>query len=615
MKRPKYSLVEVKAPHGDVVEERRRPLSWKLITRLFSYTRAYAKQRNTLIALVLLRSLQLPLIGWGLGAVINGAVATQNYAEVVWSTVAFMLLIVFTQVTFRYRMAVAIRLGESVIHDLRTEVYRHLQSMKMAWYGRNKLGRIISRMTSDIESMRSGVQDVFFITAVQAGQMLFAGGLMLFCDWVLFVVVLGMVPGLLWINRYFTGRLGDAHRLMQESFSRVTATVAESIGGIRVTQGFVRQRVNAGIFRELIEQHSRVNMGAARMNAILIPLLDLNSQFFIGVLLLLGGWRCLTPGTGANVGDLIQFFFLSNMFFQPIQTIGNQYNAALTSMAGAERVFGLLDTKPDWADPADAVALGPVRGEVEFRNIHFSYIPGRPVLHDITFSVLPGQTLALVGHTGSGKSSIINLLAKLYLPDSGAIFVDGHDIAHIRTDSLHRQMGLVQQTNFLFTGSVLDNLRVGKPSATIDDARAAALALGCLDMIEALPRGFQTTVGERGTGLSLGERQIVCFVRAMLADPRILILDEATSSIDSLTEHRIQSALQRLLANRTSFVVAHRLSTIRAADLVLVLDHGRIVERGTHPELIALGGIYFALHAQFAKANMAATVAAAPSAN
>ncbi len=610
MKKSGYSLVEVKGRNGDTVEERRRPLSWTLITRLFSYTRAYAKQRNTLIVLVLLRSLQLPLIGWGLGAVINGAVAAQNYVDVVWSTAAFMLLILFTQVTFRYRMAVAIRLGESVIHDLRTEVYRHLQSMKMAWYGRNKLGRIISRMTSDIESMRSGVQDVFFITAVQAGQMLFAGVLMLFCDWVLFLVVLGMVPGLLWINRYFTGRLGDAHRLMQESFSRVTATVAESIGGIRVTQGFVRQRVNAGIFRELIEHHSRVNMGAARMNAILIPLLDLNSHFFTGALLLLGGWRCLTPGTGAQVGDLIQFFFLSNMFFQPIQTIGNQYNAALTSMAGAERVFGLLDTKPDWADPADAVGLGPIRGEVEFRNIHFSYLPGRPVLHDISFCALPGQTVALVGHTGSGKSSIINLLAKLYLPDSGSIFVDGHDIANIRTESLHRQMGLVQQTNFLFSGTVLENLRVGKPDATVDDARAAALALGCLDIIEALSRGFETVVGERGTGLSLGERQIVCFVRAMLADPRILILDEATSSIDSLTEHRIQTALERLLANRTSFVVAHRLSTIRAADLVLVLDHGRIVERGTHPELISRGGIYAALHAQFAKANMAAQAVA-----
>ncbi len=605
MKKSGHSLVEVKARDGDSLDQKRRPLSWRLITRLFSYTRNYSHQRNILVILVALRSVQLPLMAWGLGAVINGAVATDQYSKVVWSTVAFILLIVFTQVTFRYRMLLAIRLGESVMHDLRAEVYRHLQTMKMAWFGRNKLGRIISRMTSDIEAMRSGVQDVFFVTAVQAGQMLFAGVLMLLCDWFLFLLVLAMVPGLLWINRHFSSRLGNAHRLIQESFSRVTATVAESIGGIRVTQGFVRQRINAGIFRDLMEDHSRVNMGAARMNAILIPLLDFNFHFFTAVLLLLGGWRCLTPGTGAEVGDLIQFFFLSNMFFQPIQVIGNQYNAALTAMAGAERVFGLLDTQPDWADPPDAVTLGPIRGEVEFRDVHFSYIPGVPVLSDVAFSARPGQTLALVGHTGSGKTSIINLLAKLYLPDSGAIFVDGHNIANVRTESLHRQMGLVQQTNFLFSGSIMDNLRVGKPDATIDDARAAARALECLDIIEALPHGFETIVGERGTGLSHGERQIICFVRAMLANPRILILDEATSSIDSLTELRIQMALERLLAGRTSFVVAHRLSTIRAADLVLVLDHGRIVERGTHPELISRGGIYSALYAQFSKTGVA----------
>jgi ATP-binding cassette subfamily B protein len=306
------------------------------------------------------------------------------------------------------------------------------------------------------------------------------------------------------------------------------------------------------------------------------------------------------------VDALIEFFFLSNFFFSPIAVIGNQYNQALVAMAGAERVFRLIDVPPDWEDDPAATPLPaqPDQGvSVEFRDLSFGYDPARPVLHDVTFTAEPGQMVALVGHTGSGKSSIVNLVAKFYLPTQGGLFIDGRDIRTLTSHSLHRQMGMVQQQNFLFSGTVLDNIRLSRPEATEDEIRDVARRLDCLDLFEALPQGLHTEVGERGGGLSVGQRQLICFARALLVDPRLVVLDEATSSIDALTEARLQKALLELLRGRTSFVVAHRLSTIRHADLVLVLDQGRIIERGRHAELLARRGHYAALYRQFVQVD------------
>jgi ATP-binding cassette subfamily B protein len=271
----------------------------------------------------------------------------------------------------------------------------------------------------------------------------------------------------------------------------------------------------------------------------------------------------------------------------------------MTAMAGAERLFALLDTPPEWSDPPDAIALTDIAGRVEFEDVSFAYDPGRFVLHDIRFVVEPGQTVALVGHTGSGKTSIINLVSKFYLPTTGRVLIDGHDMTRLSGDSLHHRMGIVLQQNFLFYGTVAENIRVGKPAASDDEIRDVLRRLDCEDLLAALPHGIDTQVGERGVTLSAGQRQLICFARALLADPRILILDEATSSIDSRTEARLQAALATLLRGRTSFVVAHRLSTIRNADLVLVLDHGRIVERGRHAELLRVGGVYAGLYRRF----------------
>ncbi|HEX5443589.1 MAG TPA: ABC transporter ATP-binding protein [Pirellulales bacterium] len=561
-------------------ESDRHPLELRLVSRIFAYTRPYRAKRNWLLLLVFLRSLQLPGLTWLTAAVITGPVQRHDAAGVIWGTLAFAALAVFTQVVMHYRQRLALELGESVVHDLRRDLFAHLVRLPMSFFNQTRLGRVISRMTSDVENVRVGVQEVLFVSIVQVGQMLVAAACMLWYDALLFLVVLGLAP-LLWaINKHFHRRLSESLRAVQESFSRVTATLAESVNGIRVTQGFVRQQTNAEMFGELVADHSQYNMAVTRAQGVFLPLLDLNSQLCYAALLLVGGYRVLVTG-GAEVGDLIGFLFMAGLFFSPITVLGNQYNQALTAMAGAERVFRLLDTQPDWQDAADAVELPRMVGRVEFQQVSFGYDPRRLVLRGVQFTAEPGQTVALVGHTGSGKTTITNLIAKFYQPTSGRILIDGSDIAGVTSQSLRRQIGIVLQQNFLFSGNVLDNIRLGKPAASDEEVLEAVRALDCLDLFEALPQGLQTQVGERGTSLSLGQRQLVCFARAMLADPRILILDEATSSVDTITEARVQAALAVLLQGRTSFVVAHRLSTIRNADQVLVLDDGRIVDRRT----------------------------------
>lgn len=580
---------------------RERPLELGIIRKLFALTRPHARLRNGVLFFVLLRAIQLPVVTWATAAVISGPIAHHDLRGALLGVVGFIALVSVTEWCFVYRSRFALRLGEAVVHDLRNRIYEHLLRMPIEFFRHSQVGRLVSRVTSDVDVVRVGVQDAAFVTLVQLGTLVVSAALMLYYDWQLFFVVLAMAPVLWMLVRYFRKKLSSAYRAQQESFSRVTARLAESVQGMREIQGFVRQDVNGGLFGQLIQDHSRYNYGAAKQQAVFQPLLELNGQLFLSILVVVGGYQALRGEV--RLDALIQFLFLSNAFFGAIPIIGNQFNQALTAMAGAERVFALLETPPSWEDEKDARDLPPLAGEVEFRHVRFEYEPGRPVLDDVSFVAKPGQTVALVGHTGGGKSTIVSLIAKLYLPKSGQVLLDGIDVRAITSGSLHRQIAAVTQENFLFTGTVLENLCMGKPDATLEQARAAADALGVLDLLEDLPRGFETEVGEQGGSLSLGERQILCFVRAMLADPRILLLDEATSSIDSLTEARVQQALSKLLAGRTSFVVAHRLSTIRHADLVLVIDHGRIVERGNHTELLKASGRYAELYRQFMTAT------------
>lgn len=615
----------VRRVRDDEDEELQKPLEWGLIRRLFTYTAPIQGKVTGLILLTLIRSAQLPALGWVMSLVIKGPITGRDLAGIALGVAGYGLLALSTDGLFHFRQRYALEIGETVVNGLRKDIFAVTMRQPMSFFSRVKIGRIIGRVTSDVEAVRVGIQDVLFVSVIQFGSMLFTAAVLLWIDWVLFLVVLAMAPVLWALNRHFRVKLSQYTRASQESFSRVTATLAESVNGIRVTQGFVRQETNAGLFRNLLADHARYNIALARTSAILTPLLELNSQFFVATLLMFGGWRVFHGHM--EIGGLITFFLLANQFFAPISIIGNQYNQALTAMAGAERVFRLIDVKPEWEDDPAAMALPdprvgngaaatPPRNDhaggvarapdragagirVEFRSVTFGYDPAKPVLHDVSFTAEPGQTVALVGHTGSGKSSIINLVSKFYLPTRGEILVDGREIRSVTSHSLHRQMGMVQQQNLLFTGTVLENIRLAKPEATEEAVREAARRLDCLDLLEALPQGFATEVGERGAGLSLGQRQLVCFTRALVADPRIVILDEATSSIDAITEARLQKALVELLRGRTSFVVAHRLSTIRHADLVLVLDQGRVIERGTHSALLAQAGHYAALYRQF----------------
>ena len=616
---PKPMGLVHRLPDDEDQEEQFKPLEWGLMRRLFTYARPVRAKLSALIALSVIRSAQLPALGWVMALVINGPISNVNFPGIALGVLGYGLLAVATDGLFHFRQRFALQVGETVVNGLRADIFDKVQRQPMSFFQRMKLGRIIGRVTSDVESVRTGIQDVLFVSLIQGGAMVFSAIVMAWSDWVLFLVVLGMAPVLWAINRHFRVKLSLYSRAASESFSRVTATLAESVNGIRVTQGFVRQETNAGLFRSLLADHSAYNIALARTSAILTPLLELNSQFFVATLLMFGGWRVFNGDM--TLGALITFFLLANQFFSPIAIIGNQYNQALVAMAGAERVFKLIDTVPEWVDAPDAVALPDPRTavtgvfpvpppllaapgmRVEFRGLSFGYDPARPVLHDINFVAEPGQTVALVGHTGSGKSSIINLVAKFYLPTTGELLVDGREIRTLTSRSLHRQVGMVQQQNFLFSGTVLENIRLAKPEATDAEVRAAAASLDCLDILEALPQGLLTEVGERGASLAVGQRQLVCFTRALLADPRLVILDEATSSIDALTEARLQTALLKLLRGRTSFVVAHRLSTIRHANLVLVLDQGVIIERGTHEQLLAAGGRYASLYEQFVQVD------------
>jgi ABC-type multidrug transport system fused ATPase/permease subunit len=490
--------------------------------------------------------------------------------------------------------------GERILADLRNRLFGHLQRLSLGYYERNRAGVIISRLTNDVEALDQLVTDGV-TTLVQSTLTLLGTAILLFVlDWRLALATLAVIPFMSLATVIFRVRSTRAYRAVRERLGLVTATLAEDIAGMRMVQAFTREQQNIRNFRTVSERYRDSNMETVVLNGWYFPFVDLLSSVALAVVLGYGGH--LYFNGDVTIGTLFAFMLYVQNFFDPVQQLSQLYNTFLSATAALDKIMDVLEQEPEVLDAPGATPLPEVQGHVRFEDVRFSYGTGPEVLHGLELDVPPGTTVALVGHTGAGKSTIAKLLARFYDPTEGRITIDGHDLGDVTQASLRRQLGIVPQEGFLFAGTVTENIAFGRPDAAPDEVVRAAQAVGAHEFILRLEDGYETQLQERGSRLSLGQRQLVALARALLADPRILILDEATSSVDIGTERKIEQALRLLLAGRTAFIIAHRLSTIRDADLIVVLEYGQIVEQGSHDELLQRRGLYTSLYGDWAAA-------------
>ena len=484
--------------------------------------------------------------------------------------------------------------GQSVLASLRRRIFERLQSLPLKYFDRHPAGDLMSRVTNDVDTLNQLLSQG--ITQIIGSLFSLVGIVvaMLVLDWRLAVVCFAIIPVMLLTNVFFARRARRAFRTTRQTVSDVTAGLQEEIIGVREAQAFNRTEANIERFRERNAANRAANIQAVAITSAFAPAIDVLSTLATAVVIGYGGYL-VVMGT-LTVGLLTAFLIYVQQFFRPIQLASQVYTQAQAALAGAERIYEILDEEPEPPDPPDAERLEEVEGRIEFESVTFAYEAGRPVLRDVSFEVEPGQTVALVGPTGAGKTTIANLIPRFYDATEGSVRVDDRDVREVERRSVRRHIATVLQEPFLFSGTVAENIGYGRLDATREEIEAAARAVSAHDFIMALPKGYDTPLGTGGGTLSGGQRQIISFARAVLADPRILILDEATSNIDTRTEVLIQEALRTLLGGRTSVVIAHRLSTIRNADVILVIESGRVAERGTHASLLSTGGLYADLY-------------------
>ena len=573
----------------DADEEIEQKVNPRIILRLFKWIKPFSGWMVLSCLLMLLSSAISLTSPYLIRMAIDTAIPSQNYRMLIIISIILTVSTIAVRFLLAGKLKIMTRVAQKIIVNIRKDVFTKLQSLPFTYFDSRPHGKILIRVVNYVNSLSDLLSNGIIQLVSDLFTLIVIICFMFAIDPKLTLVSMAVLPVLFIVLICMKKAQHEAWK--QESYKRsnLTAYLSESLNGMKVTQSFAREKVNQGIFDGLCLTCKKVWMKAVNINNIIWPVVDNLSTIGVALVYLAGiNWL----GDGVSIGTLVAFAGYIWRFWAPIQNLGNFYNSMVTTGAYVERIFELLDEDEDITDRPDAKELPPIRGHVQFDKVNFSYEKGNPILKNINFTITPGMSVAIVGPTGAGKTTIINLLSRFYNPDDGKILIDGLDILDLQIKSIRKQVGVMLQDSFLFSGTIMENIRYGKLEATDEECIMAAKTVMADDFINAFPEGYNKIISANGGGLSQGQKQLISFARVLLSDPRILILDEATSSVDTHTEKALQQGLNHLLKGRTSFIIAHRLSTIRNADMIFFVDHGEIVERGTHKELLALNGNY-----------------------
>lgn len=586
MARNKYDVDEILEDHFDMGQ----------LKRLLGYIKPYRRQMLFVMALMLSSSALTMLIPLFFADVMDQCIPGKDMAGIVRYCVLTLLIAIYGAVSLRTKIRITSQIGQSIIHTLRSDIFCHLQKLPFSYYDDRPHGKIQVRVVNYVNSLSDLLSNGIVNTITDVCNLFFILAFMLYKDVRLTLVCLCGLPVLGIVVVLIKKKQRRAWQIQSNKQSNLNAYIAESINGIRVTQSFVREERNTEIFNQLSHGYRSAWMKAVKYNFLMGPSVDVISTVTTAFIYVLGVRWILALDAELTVGVIIAFTAYISRFWAPINTLAGFYNSLLTAISYLERIFETIDHPILVTDAKDAKVMPKIQGQVEFQHVTFGYEPGKPILNDISFTARQGESYAIVGPTGAGKTTIVNLLSRFYNLDSGRILIDGTDISQVTIRSLREQMGVMMQDSFIFSGTIMDNIRYGNKTATDEEVIQAAKTVCAHDFIMEMEQGYQTPVNERGSRLSAGQRQLISFARALLADPRILILDEATSSIDTETEIILQKGLNRLLEGRTSFIIAHRLSTIKTATCIMYVDKGGILEKGSHEELLEQKGEYYRLY-------------------